>query len=67
MGLVSHFGKVSHREAERFLTASRGSTLVAITMARSKVTAREARDMLASLFANFPHGPHRRHRHHPRD
>jgi hypothetical protein len=40
---------------------------VAITMARSKVTAREARDMLAYLLANFPHGPHRGHRHHPRD
>ncbi|OGK80784.1 MAG: hypothetical protein A2X53_14835 [Candidatus Rokubacteria bacterium GWA2_70_23] len=67
VGLVSHFGQVNRRRAERLLTASRGSTLVAITMARSKVTAREARDMLAYLFANFPHGPHRGHRHHPRN
>ncbi|MBI2524364.1 MAG: N-acetylmuramic acid 6-phosphate etherase [Candidatus Rokubacteria bacterium] len=40
VGLVGHFGQVSRREAERLLAETRGSTLVAITMARSKVTLR---------------------------
>ncbi len=67
VGLVSHFGQVSRRRAERLLTETRGSTLVAITMARSKVTLREARRTLAYMFANVPPGPPRGHRHHPRD
>ncbi len=67
VGLVSRFGQVSRRRAERLIKETGGSTLVAVLMARSKVSRAEARKMLAYLFANFPHGPHKGHRHHPRD
>jgi len=67
VGMVSRFGKVTRGEAERLLKASGGSSMVAVVMARSKVSVREARRMMAVIFASFRHGPHPGHRHHPRD
>ena len=61
--LVSKFGKVSRRQAERLLVASGGSTTVAVLMTRSKVTAAQARRILRAAAEAFPHGPHRRHSH----
>ena len=67
VGLVSRFGRVTRRRAERLLAAADGSTLVAITMARTGAGAREARAALGHTFASLRHGPHRGHRHYPRD